>query len=143
MNTHFVLRNNYINKEGLQQIQLIYCANNQQLRLDTGVRIRPKDWNDSKQQILSSVTEIGKTSKELNDILIEKQKKVLTIVSDFKKEHDNGTSVSPDPNGQNGISDHLPPVLADHLIWLIINNLRWSGCFGEGWLIRVFFPDNY
>ena len=95
MNTHFVLRNNYINKEGLQQIQLIYCANNHQLKLDTGVRIRPKDWNDSKQQVLSSVTENGKTSKELNDILVEK--KVLTIVSDFNKEHDNGTSVSPDP----------------------------------------------
>ncbi len=98
MNCYFVLRTNYVNKKGLQQVQLYYCANNDQVRLDTGIRIRPKDWNDSKQQILSSVSEIGKTSKELNDILNEKKKKIQTIVSDFKKTNENGTSISPDPN---------------------------------------------
>jgi hypothetical protein len=96
--THFVLRNTYENKDGLRQIQLVYCANNKQVKLDTGVRIRVKDWIESKQQVLSSVSEIGKTCKELNDKLNEKKNKVLTIVGDFKKEHENGSSVSPDPD---------------------------------------------
>lgn len=98
MNLHFVLRNTYENKDGLRQIQLVYCANNRQIKLDTSVRVRIKDWNDSKQQVLSSVSEIEKTSKELNDILNEKKNKVLTIVKDFKREHENGTSVVPDPD---------------------------------------------
>ena len=98
MNVHFVLRTNYVNKQGLQQVQLIYCSNNQQVRLDTGVRIRPKDWNEPKQQILASVTEIGSVSKELTDQLIEKRKKVFTIVSDYKKANESGTSIAPDPN---------------------------------------------
>jgi hypothetical protein len=98
MNIHFVLRNTFESKTGLRQIQLVYCANNRQIKLDTSIRVRIKDWNDSKQQILSSVSEIGKTSKELNDKLNEKKKKVLTIVSEFKKEHENGTSISPDPD---------------------------------------------
>jgi hypothetical protein len=66
--------------------------------LDTGIRVRAKDWNDSKQLILSSVSEIDKSSKELNDKLNEKKNKVLTIVGEFKKEHENGSSVSPDPD---------------------------------------------
>jgi len=98
MNIHFVLRNTYENKDGLRQIQLVYCANNQQIRLDTKVKVRTKDWNDSKQQVLSSVSENGKTSKELNDKLTEKKKKVLTIVEYFKDEHKNGTSIVPDPD---------------------------------------------
>ena len=60
MNLHFVLRNTYENKDGLRQIQLVYCANNRQIKLDTSVRVRIKDWNDGKQQVLSSVNEIGK-----------------------------------------------------------------------------------
>jgi integrase len=97
MTLNFILRTNYVNKQGLQQIQLYYSSNNDQVRLDTGVRIRPKDWNEAKQQILSTVSEIGKTGKELNDILNEKKKKIHTIVSDFKKSNENGTSISPDP----------------------------------------------
>jgi len=89
MNIHFVLRNTFESKKGLRQLQLVYCANNKQVKLDTGIRIRPKDWIDSKQQILSSVSEIGKTSKELNDKLNEKKNKVLTIVSDYKKSNEN------------------------------------------------------
>ncbi|MCK9421824.1 MAG: tyrosine-type recombinase/integrase [Bacteroidales bacterium] len=95
---HFVLRRKYVNKDGLTQLQLVYSSNNHQVRLDTGIRIRPKDWNDNKKQILSSVSEIEKDSKELNDLMIEKKKKVMTIVSDFKKAHDNGTSIAPDPD---------------------------------------------
>jgi len=96
-----------VNKKGLQQIQLYYCANSDQVRLDTGIRIRPKDWNESKQQILSSVSEISeisettkvnKTSKELNDELNEKIMKIHTIVSDYKKSNETGTSISPDPS---------------------------------------------
>lgn len=98
MNIHFVLRNTYENKDGLRQIQLVYCANNQQIKLDTSVRARIKDWNHSKQLILSSVSEIGKSSKELNDILHEKKNKVLTIVKEFKREHENNTSTVPDPD---------------------------------------------
>ncbi len=95
---HFVLRSNVNKKDGLTQVQLVYSSNNHQVRLDTGIRIRPKDWNDSKKQILSSVSEIDKDSKELNDLMIEKKKKVMTIVSEFKKENDNGTSIAPDPD---------------------------------------------
>jgi hypothetical protein len=107
MNLHFVLRNTYESKNGLRQIQLVYCANNRQIKLDTKVRVRTKDWHDGKQQILSSVSEISeisevtkvnKTSKELNNELTEKKKKVLTIVENFKEEHKNGTSVVPDPD---------------------------------------------
>jgi len=85
MKIHFALRTNYVNKQGLQQLQLYYCSNNDQVRLDTGIRVRAKDWNDSKQLILSSVSEIDKSSKELNDKLNEKKNKVLTIVGEFKK----------------------------------------------------------
>jgi len=98
MNTHFVLRKNYVDKNGLQQIQLIYCANSKQGRLDTGIRIRPKDWNTSKEQILSSVSEIKEDSKALNAQLTEKQAKVLTIVNDYKRINENERSVSPDPD---------------------------------------------
>lgn len=95
---HYVLRKKFTKKDGLNQLQLVYSSNNHQIRLDTGIRIRPKDWNDNKKQILASVSEIDKDSKELNNLMAEKKKKVLTIVSDFKKEHENGTSVAPDPD---------------------------------------------
>lgn len=98
MKTHFVLRKNYTDKNGLQQIQLIYCANNKQGRLDTGIRIRPKDWHTSKKQILASVSEIEEDNKVLNARLTEKQAKVLTIVNDFKRINENERSVSPDPD---------------------------------------------
>ena len=98
MNTHFVLRKNYVDRNGLQQIQLIYCANSKQGRIDTGIRIRLKDWNESKELILSSVSEINQNSKTLNAVLVENKSKILTIVNGYKRVNETSTSASPDPD---------------------------------------------
>jgi len=43
--------------------------------------------------------------------------------------------------GQNGSSDYLPPVFADHFTLLAINKLKRSGCSGEGWSKSAFIPN--
>jgi len=145
MKIHFVLRNTYENKDGVRQIQLVYCANNKQVKLDTGVRIRVKDWIESKQQVLSSVSEIGKTGKELNDKLNEKKNKVLTIVGDFKKEHETITANSFGSSCKEGIEHRIHSLSSQYrLLAKSINSFLFFVIFRCVWpFVFPFFPSHH
>ena len=95
MEPHFILKS-YEDKEQKRLIQLVYSHGGKQVRLNTGIKVREKDF--SKQKILASVKEHDKNPVKLNDELRELKMKVEKIVSDYRFQHKMETSYDLPPS---------------------------------------------
>ena len=69
MEPHYILKS-YKDKQNLQLLQLVYFNKGKQIRLNSGIKVREGDFDIKSQRILSTIKQIGKDPKELNDSLI-------------------------------------------------------------------------
>jgi len=97
MEPHYILKG-YKDKRNLQALQLIYSNKGQQVRLNSGIKIREKDFDIKSQRILATVKQIDQDPIKLNNELIELRTKINTIVSDFRFQHKNETSFDLPPD---------------------------------------------
>jgi Phage integrase SAM-like domain len=91
MEPHYILKS-YKDKQDLQVLQLVYFNKGKQVRLNSGIKVREKDFDEKSQKILASIKQISKDPVELNDSLTELKEKVNKIVREYRFQHKNETT---------------------------------------------------
>lgn len=93
MKPYFTLRN-FTDKQGLNQVYLIYSHKGNIIKLPMSVKVPPDGWNEEKQRVYPSVKDFGLSQTEINNELDSCETKIRNIITDYR--HKEGLTTNPD-----------------------------------------------